>query len=148
MAAHAFPLKVVQDLARFREEAAARAVGLAAARLAEGRQKAEVLRSYREQYARELAEAAARGGLDAARIRDTLAFIARIDDALAQQSLEIERLETHWQASVGEWGDRRRDLRTCDTLEQRHLDRLAAVERRLEQRVTDEWSDRRRAADG
>ncbi len=146
MASDRFPLAAVQDLARFREEEAGRMVALAAARLAEGRQKSEVLREYREQYARQLVSTAG-GGVDAARIRDTLAFIARIDQALEQQLLEIERLETNWQATVAEWNERTRELKTYGVLEQRHIDRLAVRERRREQRITDDWATRRRDSD-
>ena len=146
MASDRFPLAAVQDLARFREEEAGRMVALAAARLAEGRQKSEVLREYREQYARQLISSAG-SGVDAARIRDTLAFIARIDQALEQQMLEIERLETNWQATVAEWNERTRALKTYGVLEQRHIDRLAVRERRREQRITDDWATRRRDGD-
>jgi len=147
MASDRFPLAPVQDLARFREEGAGRMVALAAARLTEGRQKSDVLWDYREQYARQLISAAGTG-IDAGRIRDTLAFIARIDLAIEQQALEIERLEANWQAMVTEWNERTRELKTYGVLEQRHLDRLAVRERRQEQRVTDDWSTRRRDTDG
>lgn len=146
MASDRFPLAAVQDLARFREEEAGRMVALAAARLAEGRQKAEVLRDYRAQYAQQLISTAG-DGIDAGRIRDTLAFIARIDQALEQQALEIERLEANWQAMVTDWNERTRELKTYEVLEQRHIDRLAVRERRQEQRITDDWATRRRDAD-
>jgi len=121
-------------------------VALAAARLAEGRQKSEVLRDYRGQYSQQLIVTAG-SGVDAARIRDTLAFIARIDEALEQQALEIERLEANWRERVAEWTERTRELKTYGVLEQRHLDRLALRDRRQEQRITDDWSTRRRDAD-
>ncbi|MFZ4498217.1 MAG: flagellar export protein FliJ [Burkholderiales bacterium] len=147
MADSRFPLQAVQDLARFREEEVGRMVALAAARLAEGRQKAEVLRGYRADYARQLIGDAGEG-VEVGRMRDTLAFIARIDQALEQQAIEVERLHAHWQAMVAEWGERTRELKTYEVLEQRHLDRLALRERRLEQRGTDDWAMRRRDADG
>lgn len=146
MAGRAFPLSAVQELARFREEEAGRMVALAAARLAEGRQKSEVLRDYRVQYSQQLIVTAGEG-VDAARIRDTLAFIARIDQALEQQALEIERLEANWQTRVAEWNERTRELKTYGVLEQRHFDRLAVRDRRQEQRITDDWSTRRREND-
>ncbi len=146
MAGRAFPLSAVQELARFREEEAGRTVALAAARLAEGRQKSEVLRDYRVQYSQQLIVTAGEG-VDAARIRDTLAFIARIDQALEQQALEIERLEANWQTRVAEWNERTRELKTYGVLEQRHFDRLAVRDRRQEQRITDDWSTRRREND-
>lgn len=121
-------------------------VALAAARLAEGRQKAEVLRDYRGQYAQQLIGAAG-AGLDASRMRDTLAFIARIDQALEQQKLEIERLEANWQLRVADWNERTRELKTYGVLEQRHIDRLAVRDRRQEQRLTDEWANRQRDGD-
>ena len=142
MASDRFPLAAVQELARFREEEAGRTVALAAARLAEGRQKSEVLRDYRVQYSQQLIVTAGEG-VDAARIRDTLAFIARIDQALEQQALEIERLEANWQTRVAEWNERTRELKTYGVLEQRHFDRLAVRDRRQEQRITDDWSTRR-----
>ncbi|MBU3693686.1 MAG: flagellar export protein FliJ [Rhodocyclaceae bacterium] len=142
-----FSLRVVQELSQFREEAAGREVGHAAARLAEGRQKAETLRDYRDHYARQLLEAGS-GGVDAGRLRDALAFIARIDDALTQQAEEILRLEAAWQATLAVWEARACELRTYGVLEQRHLDRLAAAERRQEQKATDEWASRRRGVDG
>ena len=147
MASNDFPLGAVQELARFREEAAGRMVALAAARLAEGQQKSEVLRGYREQYARQLIGIAGEG-MDAGQMRDTLAFIARIDQALDQQALEIERLQANWQAMVADWNARTRELKTYDVLEQRHIERLAAQDRRQEQRLNDEWATRRRDGDG
>jgi len=48
---------------------------------------------------------------------------------------------------VAQWNERVLELRTYDTLEQRHLDRLAGIERRLEQKLTDEWAARRRSGD-
>jgi len=146
MTGRTFPLEAVQELARFREQEAGRMVALAAARLAEGRQKSEVLRDYRVQYSQQLITAAG-DGVDAARIRDTLAFISRIDQALEQQALEIERLEANWQVRVAEWNERIRELKTYGVLEQRHLDRLAVRDRRLEQRTSDEWATRRRDGD-
>jgi flagellar FliJ protein len=146
MASRDFSLRAVQELSQFREEDAGRVVGLAAARLAEGRQKADVLRDYREQYVQQMMDSG-NSGVDASRLRDALAFIARIDDALAQQAQEIERLHAQWQATVEEWNVRTRELRTYGVLERRHLDRVAAVEHRQDQKLTDEWAARRRTLD-
>lgn len=146
MASREFSLRVVQERAQFREEEAGRVVGQAAARLAEARQKSETLRIYREQYVQRMMETGS-SGVDAGSLRELLAFIARIDDALSQQDEEIARRDAHWQATVAQWNQRVLELRTYDTLEQRHLDRLAGVERRLEQRLTDEWAARRRSGD-
>jgi len=146
MSSQTFPLAAVQELARFREEAAGRMVALAAARLAEGRQKSEALRDYREQYAQQLLSTAGTG-IDAGRIRDTLAFIARIDQALEQQAAEIVRLESNWQLVMADWNERTRELKAYGVLEQRHIDKRALREQRQEQRLTDEWANRRRDAD-
>jgi flagellar FliJ protein len=140
-----FPLQTVQELAESREEEAGRLVNLAAARLAEARNKADVLRAYRDQYAQQLLEAGA-VGVDPGRWRDTLAFIARIDEALKQQVVEIGRLEGAWRHAVGEWHARTQDLRRYGVLEQRHDDRLAIVDRRVEQRLADELATRRRGS--
>lgn len=142
MAGRTFSLEVVQERARSREEEAGRRVGLAAARLAEGQRKATMLQTYRDQYAQQLAEHGGTG-IDVGRLRDTLAFIARIDEALRQQAEEVTALHQRWQAAVAEWNERNRESRTYDVLEQRHRDRLAAGERRQEQRITDEWATRR-----
>jgi flagellar FliJ protein len=146
MAGREFSLRVVQERAQFREEEAGRVVGQAAARVTEARQKSEALRVYREEYVQRLMDTG-NAGVDGAGLREMLAFIARIDDALAQQDAEIARREAHWQATVAEWNERVLEVRTYDTLEQRHLERLAVRERRLDQKLTDEWAARRRGSD-
>lgn len=146
VASRVFSLRVVQERAQVREQDAGRVVGQAAARLAEARQKSETLQVYREQYVQRMMQTA-ESGVDAGSLRELLAFIARIDDALAQQDIEIARREAHWRNMVAQWNERVLELRTYDTLEQRHLDRLAGIERRLEQKLTDEWAARRRSGD-
>ena len=146
MAGREFSLRVVQERAQFREQEAGRVVGQAAARLAEARQKSETLQVYREQYVQRMMQTA-ESVVDAGSLRELLAFISRIDDALSQQDIEIARREQHWRNMVAQWNERVLELRTYDTLEQRHLDRLAGIERRLEQKLTDEWAARRRSGD-
>lgn len=143
--ARPFPLQTVRALARDRAEGAARELGGHGRRLEAARAKLAQLEEFRRQYETERMADLARG-IDAARLRDHTAFIARLGEALGAQVAEVERVQAIFDASRARWLELRRKEQAMDALAERHARAEALRDQRLEQKAMDEFSQRRTVA--
>jgi flagellar FliJ protein len=135
------------DLSRHRADAAAAQMGQLARRLDESQGKRDMLASYRDEYRARL-DAAARHGAALATLANFRAFVARLDDAVAQQEGEA----AFWRERVAEararWRGERRSLDAYAALSDRRAERAARAEARRDQRRQDEFAARIRPAFG
>jgi flagellar export protein FliJ len=136
------PLRILIEMAERGRARAARALAgeLAALRTTQGR--GELLERYYADYLAR-AEQRARAGIEGGTLRDLKRFIARIDDAHAQQAREHAALEQRVAAARSEWNEAERRLQAFRALARRREALAEARERRAEQRQQDELSARR-----
>lgn len=132
-----FPLQPLHDLATDRLEAATRRLAQLKQQWQTQEDKLAQLRGFREEYQKRLGHAVA-SGIDMTRMRDFHAFIAKIETAIRQQLLEIERCKSEWEQGQRVWLEERRKLKTYDVLKERHFRSERARETRIEQREQDE----------
>lgn len=132
-----FPLQSLHDLASDRLEAATRRLAQLKQRWQAEEDKLAQLRGFREEYRRRLGETMS-SGLDMNRMRDFHAFIGKIETAIAQQGIEIERCKAEWEEGQRAWLEEQRKLKTYNVLKDRHIRAERAKEGRIEQREQDE----------
>jgi flagellar FliJ protein len=132
-------LEPVHDLAVEAEREAARRLADAERKVAESRSRLAQLEHYDREYRKGLQQRAA-DGIGAAGLRDYQAFLARLDEAVAQQRTALARAIDESDAARAEWltsSTRRRavgkvieqaavaDRRAAERREQRELDEHA-----------------------
>lgn len=139
--ARAFPLETVRMLAQRRTESAAGELQGHAGRLRAAETKLEQLRLYLGEY-RQSRTAALEQGLTAARLREYDAFLARLDEAIVAQSLEVERARATWEAARVHWVEANKREKAMDALAVRHAEEEQARENRLDRKVQDEFAAR------
>lgn len=141
-----FPLQPLHDLASDRLEGATRRLGLLKQRWQAEEDKLAQLKGFREEYRRRLGETMT-SGLDMSRMRDFHAFISKIETAIAQQLIEIDRCKAEWEEGQRAWLEEQRKLKTYNVLKDRHTKSELAKEGRIEQREQDEHA-RKSGANG
>lgn len=130
-------------LAQRRTESAAGELQGHAGRLRAAEQKLEQLRGYLGEYRRSRSEALTQG-LAAARLREYDAFLARLDEAIAAQALEVDRTRVTWEAARVQWIEANKREKAMDALAERHAEEERARENRLDRKVQDEFAARAR----
>ncbi|PZN30014.1 MAG: flagellar export protein FliJ [Proteobacteria bacterium] len=130
-------LAPVQDVVDHHERRCAQALAECEHRVTQALAKLEELEGYRAEYAREFAQAAARG-IGATSLRDYQAFLARLAQAVTQQSQVIERLRVERNNLYSRWQEAARRAKALGHV----VSKWAAEDRRnmeaREQRETDE----------
>jgi flagellar FliJ protein len=132
-----FPLQSLHNLASERLDAATRRLAQLKQRWQAEEDKLAQLQGFRAEYRKRLGDAIS-SGLDMSRMRDFHAFLAKIETALRQQAIEIERCKRDWEEAQGAWLEERRKLKTYDVLKERHARSERAREDRIDQREQDE----------
>jgi len=107
-------------------------VGEARARLAE-------LQRYRDEYLQGLGNRAA-GGIDATALRDYHAFVARIGEAVRQQTLLLSRTELECEFERHRWNEAATRSRAVSSVVERWRQEDRVTVARAEQRESDEWA--------
>lgn len=103
--------------------------------------KLHTLEQYREDYKTRLQQAV-RDGINQTSLRNFQDFIRRLDEAVAQQRNAIDQLLQLVQAGRNELANTQRNMKSFDTLAQRHLESEKKLEDKLEQRQQDEHTGR------
>jgi len=142
--ARAFPLETVRMLARHRTESAAGELQGHAGRLRAAEAKLEQLRLYLDEYRRSRA-AALTQGLTAARLREYDMFLARLDEAISAQGLEVERARALWETARQQWVEANKREKAMDALAERHAAEELMRENRRDRKTQDEFASRTRA---
>lgn len=132
-----FPLQILLDLSHVRMDDAARRLGQLIASEQEGTRQLAMLIEYREEYHRRFIEAA-RLGMDRDLWENYRSFLARLDEAIAQQQTALD--DSRQRKTVGQqtWMEQRSRAKAFDTLSARHKAGALREEGRAEQKITDE----------
>ncbi|HFD78869.1 MAG TPA: flagellar export protein FliJ [Gammaproteobacteria bacterium] len=134
-------MQPVQHVAASREQSAAQRLGQSQQYLEAQKARLEELCAYRDQYARRFEECGG-GGLDAARLRDYRAFLARLGQAIAQQEALIAECRSRHEQTRQHWIASRSHSQAIDKVVERfRQDEQKQVER-AEQRDQDERAGR------
>lgn len=137
-----FPLQPLYDLAQDAVEAATQRMAILKKHWQLQEDKLKQLQGFQVEYQQRLGQAM-RQGLDMAAMRDYQIFLRKIDVAIKQQMLEVERGKTQWENGQSAWLEARRKLKTYEVLSQRHQQAQNIIDNRLEQREQDEYARRR-----
>ena len=141
-----FPLEPVRGVLQKRTEDAATALRRHGERKRAAEIKLEDLQVYRAEYLEQKA-AALSAGTTASRLRDFDGFIARLDQAIAAQVTDVQRLAATWEAARALWMEQRQREQAFDVLADRHADAQMRVESRQDQKQQDEFASRRNRGD-
>ena len=132
-----FSLKMLLDLARNRSDDAARNLERLNSEEQEAENLLRLLLDYRQDYQIRLQENA-RNGIDHIEWSNFLAFMAKLDAAIAEQHKAVTIFRNKTQAGRCEWHDQQRKLKSYDTLLQRHAHAESVRVTKREQREQDE----------
>ena len=137
-----FSLQPLLDLMQTRTDEATRTLGKLIAAEQSQRSRLQMLEQYREEYAQRLRDTVAQGvtRLVMLNYQD---FLARIDEAIAQQKLAVQNSELSTKAGQEHWQAQNKQLKAIDTLSQRHDARERHRENKLEQKIQDEYTTRK-----
>jgi len=139
--ARRFPLQTVRQLAQRRTEDAAVELQGHSTRLRAAEDKLKQLRGYRDEYRTAKAQAMVQG-MAMGRLREFETFLARIEEAIAAQSLEVERVRAAWEAARLHWVEQHKREKAMDALAERHAAQELQREMRQDRKSQDEFSAR------
>lgn len=139
-----FSLQPLLEIMQNRADEATRRLGQLIAAEQNQRSRLDMLENYRNEYAQRLREVTSQGITPLA-LRNYQDFLARIDDAIAQQRLAVEASVGNTKAGQAHWQTQNRKLKAIDTLSERHDARERLRENKQEQKLQDEFSTRRYA---
>ncbi len=134
-------LKPVVRVAEGREQQAARALGVARARLGQVQQQLEELRRYRDDYRQRFQQAGA-AGMGAVQLVDYQQFLHKLGQAIEQQGQQVVQVTQEAEAKRALWFASRGKVRMLDTLVARYQAIEEQQASRREQREQDERSQR------
>lgn len=141
MTAQRFPLQTLLDLSQLKLEESTRRLG----ELISGEQQASkrlaLLGDYRDEYQNRFLDAA-RNGLTQDQWRNYQAFLGKIEEAIGQARAIVEQSRAQTAAGQLEWIDKRSQVKTYDTLSERHATRQRYAAEKLEQKTQDEHAAR------
>jgi flagellar FliJ protein len=135
--ATSFSLKMLLDLAQNQSDAAARRLGQLNSQEQGAEQKLRLLLAYRHDYQVRFQDLA-RNGIDQAGWRNFMAFMGRLDAAIAEQRKAVTTTRNCKEAGRNEWRAQQRKLKSFDTLSQRHKRAEFLRAAKHEQREQDE----------
>jgi flagellar FliJ protein len=142
MSKRADRLQPAADQARQRSEDAVLKLATQQQQLARAERQLAELRGYREEYA----NPSGVGGLTAAGLMNRQQFVERIDRAIAQQVLEIERQHRLLEQVRGLWREAHAREAALDNVIDRYREQDRKAEERREQNDVDERMQYRRPA--
>lgn len=107
----------------------------------ESESRLSLLQRYRDEYRAKL-DAATRNGVSALQLNNFRAFLAKLEEAIAQQDADVE----HWRAAVlrgrADWQDAERRARSYAVLNDRRAEQARHIATRSEQKQNDEYAAR------
>jgi flagellar protein FliJ len=137
----AFRLASLLDVAGMRLESATHKLAGLRARLRTAKDKLVQLDEFHLDYSQRF-QHAQQEGIEAFLQRDFRAFLAKLDRARAQQTEEVNRCRTVWEAGYREWMALRARHEALLALRARHIASERLREHRLDQKVQDEFAAR------
>lgn len=140
--AQPFTLQPLLELMQTRTDEATRKLGQLIAAEQNAKSRLQMLEQYREEYAQRLREATAQG-ITQQTLRNYQDFLARIDEAIAQQRAAVQASERSTAAGQEYWKAQNKRLKAIDTLSVRHDARERYRENKQDQKLQDEFSTRK-----
>jgi flagellar FliJ protein len=135
------PLDTLIELAERRCDEAAKVLAAHLKVQAELQHRGATLEQYRSDYLLRL-ETVARAGIDGASLRNLRRFLARLDEAQAQQQRDAQACQARVAQARAAWQAAQRKMEAFAALERRRDAAQALHVRRIEQRVQDEAAAR------
>ena len=129
------------DLSQTKSDNAAVRLAKVMAQLGESEQKSRMLQGYRDEYLARM-DAAARRGASGADLANFRAFIAKLDEAVAQQANEEQFWRENSDRARAEWQAEQKQLQSFTTIATRRRGEFARAQNRREQKATDEFAAR------
>jgi flagellar FliJ protein len=139
-----FSMQPLVHLAHQKNDDATRKFGQLIQQQQAAQTKLHTLEQYREDYQTRLQQAV-RNGINQTSLRNFQDFIHRLDEAVEQQRNNIVQILHLMQAGRNELANTQRNMKSFDTLAQRHLESERKLEDKLEQRQQDEYTGRNSA---
>ena len=136
-----FSLQPLVHLSQQRNDAAAKKFGQLNQQQQAAQAKLETLIQYRKDYQARFQEAV-QSGMSQSDLCNFQNFIQRLDEAIAQQSNANEQAIHSMQAGRIKLQDTQRNMKSFDTLAQRHMESEKKLEAKSEQRQLDEHTGR------
>lgn len=134
-------LEPVQRIAEDAERVVARKLAQAEHRVSECEKKLGELKRYHEEYTRSF-NGRASGGMGAMALRDYQAFLARLNDAIKQQTAVVQRATVECESVRAEWRLAARKTKAVTHVREKWVaEERREIERR-EQIATDERAQR------
>lgn len=134
-------MEPVRRVAGERADQAARDYAVRREALEQERERLAQLRGFRREYEQKLSVSGG-AGIDAYRLRDYNAFLARIDDALAEQQRRLELAEAETDTLRQDWLKQWGNAQALDRLVARYRQDERRQTLRREQRLHDEQAQR------
>lgn len=132
-----FHLQSLLDLSQSRMDDAAKQLAQLLASEQEGHKRLQLLIDYRAEYERRFMRAA-QSGISPREWQNYQSFIAKLDDAIAQQQGMVEVSRNQTSEGQKRWLDQRNKVRAFDTLSDRHQALLLKEQNKGEQKQSDE----------
>ncbi|MGB4466898.1 MAG: flagellar export protein FliJ [Azovibrio sp.] len=136
-----FTLQPLLELMRERTDEASRRLGEVIAVEQSARSKLQLLLDYRSEYVQRFQEAQVQG-LTLQVWQNYQAFLNKIDDAIRQQTAQVEASAQNTAAAQQYWQTQNTRLKAIDTLSARHDRKVQYQENRQEQKLLDEFASR------
>lgn len=137
-----FALQTVLELMQRRADDATQQLARLIAAEQDAKAKLDLLCQYREEYAGRF-QASAQAGMAPLQWKNFQDFLARLDDAIAQQQQAVIQSRHKTSAGQAHWQAQRVRLKAIDTLSVRHSRAEEAKENRREQKAIDEFAARK-----
>ena len=138
-----FALQTVLDLMQTRADDATQMLARLIASERNARDKLEMLKQYREEYATRF-RLAAQNGLSPGQWRNYQEFIKRLDEAIDSQAQAVAVQVQRTASGQTNWQQQRTKLKAFDTLSERHYASENALEQKRDQKTQDEFAGRRK----
>jgi len=142
--AQAFSLQPLLELMQTRTDDATRQLGKLIAAEQNAKSRLQMLEQYREEYAQKMRDASAQG-ITRMALHNYQDFLARIDQAISQQTQAVQQSQQSTAAGQNHWKEQNKRLKAIDTRSLRHDAKERWREGKLEQKIQDEYSSRKYA---
>lgn len=134
-------LQILIEQASEKAEQLARNMANTQQKLAQGQDKLNMLQSYREECESGMHNKAS-GGMTGQQLRNQLAFVGKITQAVTQQTREIEFLNTTLVHQRTQWQEALAEQRKYEALVAREKLKQAKLENKRDQKMNDEFAAR------
>lgn len=134
-------LQILIEQASEKAEKAAKSMALTQQKLQQGQDKLNMLQSYRDECENGMHNKAS-VGLTGQQLRNQLAFVAKIAEAIQQQGREIEFLNSTLIHQRKQWQEALAEQRKFEALVEREKRKQAKLENKRDQKMNDEFAAR------